>query len=79
MLHVVLHCHGCVCQYSMLNAFCMFYHVLLSYFIYCSRYGMFASLSHVLGTDMVPHLETIVNKMLESLRSSEGLKVKIKF
>ena len=38
---------------------------------------MFASLSHVLGADMVPHLEVIVNKMLESLRSSEGVKVKL--
>lgn len=59
----------------MLNAFCMFCRVLLSHFNCCSSYGMFASLSHVLGTDMVPHLETIVKKMLESLRSSEGLKV----
>ena len=40
---------------------------------------MFASLSHVLGTDMVPHLETIIKKMLESLRSSEGIKVNTKF
>ena len=38
---------------------------------------MFASLSHVLGTDMLPHLDTIINKMLESLRSSEGVKVSV--
>jgi len=28
---------------------------------------------------MVPHLEIIIKKMIESLRSTEGVKVKIKF
>ena len=64
--------------------------ILLRYFVYVtytgvflsfchpvaySRYGMFASLSHVLGPHMAPHLETIIKKMIESLCSSEGVKV----
>lgn len=36
---------------------------------------MFASMSYVLRTEMVPHLEVIIKKMVESLRSSEGVKV----
>ncbi|XP_065913448.1 importin-4-like [Dysidea avara] len=39
-----------------------------------ATYGMFASLSCVLGTDILPHLETIIPKMLESLSSTEGVK-----
>lgn len=37
---------------------------------------MLASLSHVLGTGIVPHLKVIIDKMLTSLRSSEGVKVR---
>lgn len=39
------------------------------------RYGMFASLSCVLGPEILPHLEDIIARMLESLSSTEGVKV----
>ncbi|XP_022092139.1 importin-4-like [Acanthaster planci] len=36
-------------------------------------YGLFASLSHVLGADMSPYLETITKLMIDSLQSTEGI------
>lgn len=59
----------CIYCISILDALYMNHH-----FVH-SSYGMLASMSNVLGTNMVPHLEVIINKMLESLRSSEGVKV----
>ncbi|XP_067929323.1 importin-4-like [Watersipora subatra] len=38
-------------------------------------YGLFSSLATLKSTDMVPHLQTIVGYMLESMRSTEGEKV----
>ncbi len=39
-------------------------------------YGMLASLSCVLGEELGPHLPTIVERMMESLTSQEGVKVR---
>ncbi|XP_038069954.1 importin-4-like isoform X2 [Patiria miniata] len=36
-------------------------------------YGLFASLSHVLGVEMSPYLETITKLMVDSLLSTEGI------
>ena len=42
-----------------------------------SRYGMFASVSYVLKEGMAANLEAIVNRMLESLLSEEGVTVSL--
>ena len=40
------------------------------------RYGMFASVSSVLKEELGPHLQAIVERMMESLTSDEGVKVR---
>ena len=44
-------------------------------FFFDFRYSLLSSLSTLKSTDMVPQLPTVVNYMLESLRSTEGVKV----
>ena len=44
------------------------------YLIYV-RFGMLASVSVVMKEAMLPHLQTIIARMLESLQSEEGVKV----
>ena len=48
--------------------------VLYIYLIYV-RFGMLASVSVVMKEAMLPHLQAIIAKMLESLQSEEGVKV----
>lgn len=41
----------------------------------CYSYGLFSSLSTLKTTDMVPQLPKIVQYMLQSLKSMDGVKV----
>lgn len=38
-------------------------------------YNLFSAMSTLSSTDMIPHLATIVQYMLQSMKSSEGIKV----
>ena len=42
---------------------------------YILRYGLFASLSTILKSDMEKYLSQVVLKMIESLKSTEGVMV----